>query len=168
MSGFGDDDISGEEVNVGGREDSTAIEHRARRLRSLTMFDNIRTTMYLTMAGMIDSGLDMPTAAAILAEEYAAEKMDDASASVTMFFESVHGILSEKERDPKAAAAKIGEVAFRSFGEKFVGPEEMALLKALSISGHPARLFSAIAGLLSQYERERAAGAVASFRRAVG
>lgn len=167
MSGFGDDDIS-VEVNASERENSAAIDRRARRMRSLTMFDNIRTTMYSTMAGLIDAGLDMPTAASILAAEYSAEKMDDASASVTMFFEGVHGILGETGQDAKVAAERIGEIAFRSFGEKFVGPEEMALLKALSMSGNPARLFSAIAALLAQYERERAAGAVASFRRAVG
>lgn len=169
MGGFGDDDFSVDEMSSGEREVHPGVDRRsARRMRSLTMFDNIRATMYTTMAGLMDAGLDMPTAAAILADEYAGEKMDDASASVRRFFDAVTVILDEDAKDPKGAAVKIGETALRAFGERFVGPEEMSLLKAIPYSKAPAKLFLSIAGLIAQYERERAAGAVATFRRAVG
>jgi hypothetical protein len=126
------------------------------------MFDNVRGTMYATMAGLIHAGIDMEQAAAILSAEYRSEKMEDAATSVAIFFGETVKAIKEGGKD---VSAMIGDAALRAFGTKFVGPEEMALLKALAVSPSPDRILQACAGIIGQYEGERAAGSTSSFRR---
>lgn len=166
MSGFGDDDFSLEEHSAVDR--NAALARRARRLKSLTMFDNIRATMYSAMAGMLEAGLEMQEASEILADEYEREKMDDAAASVALFFGTVAPALSAGKGKRHEQSDLIGDTALRAFGEKFVGPEEMALLKSLSIAAEPAKIFAGIAKIIAQYEQERASGTSATFRRVAG
>ncbi|NTF17094.1 hypothetical protein G6L37_01450 [Agrobacterium rubi] len=167
MSGFGDDEIA-ENGNGGERENVAGGGRIVRRRRALTMFDSIRATMYSTMAGMIEAGLDEATAASFLSDEYGNQDMGDASASVSLFFEELKAIREQDREVPARASARIGEVALRAFGEKFVVPEEMALLKALAVTKSPEKIFLACSRLLGQYERERASGIVPTYRRAVG
>jgi hypothetical protein len=162
MSGFDEDDVFATEATGPERESRGGFERIARSSRALTMFDNIRGTMYATMAGLIHAGIGMEQAAGILSEEYRSEKMDDAAASVTIFFgEAARAI----EGGGKDVSAVIGDAAMRAFGSKFVGPEEMALLKALAVSPSPDRILQACAGIIGQYEGERVAGPTANFRR---
>jgi hypothetical protein len=162
MSGFDEDDVFATEAASFERESRGGFDRLARAPRALAMFDNIRGTMYATMAGLIHAGIGMEQAAAILSAEYRNEKMDDAATSVAMFFgETVKAL----EAGGKDASAEIGDAALRAFGTKFVGPEEMALLKALAVSPSPDRILQACAGIIGQYEVERVVGSPANFRR---
>jgi hypothetical protein len=170
MSGFGEDDSSPEEVvarGTVGQAAQEALDHRASRSkRGLTMFDTIRATMYSTMSGMIEAGIGMAEAAEMLSREYAGEGMEDAAASVSIFFGETVSALSTG--GGMAVADRIGDAALRAFGTKFVGAEEMALLKALSVTSKPEKILLACARLLAQYRGEYSAGAVSSFRRFAG
>ncbi len=162
MSGFDEDDVFATEATSFEREGRSGFDRLARSSRALSMFDNVRGAMYATMAGLIHAGIGMEQAAAILSAEYRSEKMDDAATSVAMFFgEAAKAI----EGGGKDVAAVIGDAASRAFGAKFVGPEEMALLKALAVSPSPERILQACAGIIGQYEGERVAGSTANFRR---
>lgn len=164
MSGFDEDDVFATDAVGMGRESRGGFERRMRSNRALSMFDNIRGTMYAAMAGLIHAGIEMSEAAEILSAEYRNEKMDDAATSVSIFFGEVVKALGKRERGDDAAA-RIGDAALRAFGTKFVGPEEMALLKALAVSGNPDRILQACAGIIGQYEGERVTGSAANFRR---
>lgn len=162
MSGFDEDDVFANEASSFERESRNGFDRIARSSRALSMFDNVRGTMYATMAGLIHAGIGMEHAAAILSAEYKNEKMDDAATSVAMFFGDAAKAI---EGGGKDVSATIGDAALRAFGAKFVGPEEMALLKALAVSPSPDRILQACAGIIGQYEGERATGSTASFRR---
>lgn len=162
MSGFDEDDVFATEATSFERESRSGFDRLAKSSRALSMFDNVRGTMYATMAGLIHAGIGMEQAAAILSAEYRSEKMEDAATSVAMFFgEAVKAI----EGGGKDVSALIGDAASRAFGAKFVGPEEMALLKALAVSPSPERILQACAGIIGQYEGERVTGSTANFRR---
>lgn len=168
MSGFDEDDGFASEAAGYEREARESLERRAARSkRALAMFDNVRSTMYLTMAGLLEAGIGIAEAAALLSAEYGNEKMNDAESSVSIFFGEVSTLLANK-LSAGDASALIGDAALRAFGVAFVGPEEMALLKALAVSTHPERLLLACARLLDQYDGERSVGTVTSFRRVAG
>ncbi len=162
MSGFDEDDAFATEATSFDREGRSGFDRLARSPRALSMFDNTRRIMYATMAGLIHAGIGMNEAAAILAAEYRSEKMDDAAASVSMFFGQTVQAL---EIGGTEAPALIGDAALRAFGTKFVGPEEMALLKALAVSQSHDRILQACAAIIGQCEGERVVGSTANFRR---
>jgi hypothetical protein len=165
MSGFDEDDVFATETNADDRDNHGrgAFGRLARSARALSMFDNVRGTMYSAMAGLIYAGIGMEESATILADEYRKEKMEDAATSVTIFFTDTVRALAMGDR--RAAAEIIGEAALRAFGTKFVGPEEMALLKALAVSQSPDRILQACAAIIGQYERDRISGSGSTFRR---
>jgi hypothetical protein len=160
MSGFGDDDVA--EVSTSGAAETVSARSE-RSQRSLAMFDNIRATMYVTMSGLMYAGIEMEQAAELLAEEYRGEGMEDAAASVSTFFGAVATALNSETGDN--AKKMIGTAAWRAFGMKFVGPEEMALLKALTVSNSPDRILRACADVINQVQGERVVGSPSSFRR---
>lgn len=168
MSGFDEDDGFAGEAAGHERDARDSLERRAARSkRALSMFDSARSTMYLTMAGLLEAGIGLAEAAALLSSEYGNEKMNDAASSVSIFFGEVSSVLANKQSAGEAATL-IGDAALRAFGGAFVGPEEMTLLKALAASPQPERILLACVRLLDRYDGERNAGTVTNLRRVAG
>lgn len=146
MVGFGEAD-----AEVGG----------AVKLRALVMFDAQRMTLYATIAGMVEAGIEIREAAEIVAEEFEAADDPKAAKSVRVFFAGLEGART-------SGRGAVRNLAKAAFGEKFVCPEEMALLTSLVAAPKPERILEAASRLLELQTRTRAAAVVGSQQRFVG
>lgn len=171
MSGFDEEDGFATEVTVKTldvNKGNTAVRIN-RNGRALSMFDAQRATLYSTMAGLIDGGLEIRTATSMLSSEFTREGSADASTSVQLFFGAIADARELLISGPDAGVfAKVEDAAFEAFGNRFVGAEEMSLLKALAVSPMPARILESCSMLLGKYEAGRLKGVMAPVRKFVG
>jgi len=102
-----------------------------------------RMALYLTMAGLLEGGFGLNEAAGLVANEYQAAEMRMHAYSAQTFFGGV-----ETAAACPNPAAEIGILATRAFGRNFVGPEEMALLRALPVAKVPAAVLRSAAAVI--------------------
>lgn len=84
-----------------------------------------RFIVYLTVAGLVDAGLSLKQAGLLVSQEYNEPKMEIASKAVSSFFENIDS----------TDGSDIVALANKSFGAKFLEPEERAVLVSLSYAG---------------------------------
>ena len=159
MAAFDDDDFA--EV-----ERQTPKAEVVRQFRRSVMLDVQRATMYSTFAALVRAGMSVGDATELLHGEYESREDWSSAQAVKVFFSAVDTARSSSE-DLPLRMASIAEAAVEAFGAKFIGAEEMALLKAMVPAHDVAALLGACSGLLEQYQSQRLAGHGASLRRAV-
>lgn len=170
MSGFDEDDGFVTETPVKTLEHKSGSTARmGRGGRALSMFDAQRSSLFGTMAGLLDGGLPMDVATELLSSEFRREGANDAAMSVDMFFGTVAAVRNAAGEGPyQESFSRIEDAAFEAFGNKFVGAEEMSLLKALAVASLPSRILESCSLLLSRYEASRAPSMANPARRYVG
>lgn len=110
-----------------------------------------RIALYLTMAGLLEGGFSIKEAAGLVANEYQAAEMRMEAFCARTFFEGV-----EVAAACPNPSAEMGILATRAFGRNFVGPEEMALLRALPIAREPSAVLRGAAAVVGLEYRDLA------------
>jgi hypothetical protein len=111
------------------------------------LLDDERVSVYLTLAGLLEAGVDMDTALTLFGTESKANKKKYNADRVSEFFATVRtarDVVKNRVGDDTPHTDTIGEVAEKCFGRSFPSSEELVLLRGLAYTDNiPAILRSA-------------------------
>lgn len=115
------------------------------------LLDSERVSVYLTLAGLLEAGVDIDTSLTLFSTESKAQKQKHNADRVSEFFKTVRvareGVKSRKA-DDENLTDKIGEVAEKCFGRNFTSPEELVLLRGLAHTDNIAVILRAAAEII--------------------
>lgn len=115
------------------------------------LLDEERISVYLTLAGLLDAGVDMDTALILFGTESKANKKKYNADRVSEFFTTARTAREIVKNRPETDAPHtdvIGEVAAKCFGRIFPSPEELVLLRGLAYTDNVPAILRAAADII--------------------
>jgi hypothetical protein len=135
--------------------DGVDTEHRAelpdRGAAPPHLLDNERVSVYLTLAGLLDAGVDIDTALTLFDTESKAQKQKHNAERVSEFFRAVRAARENVKlrlSPDEGYTDVIGEVAEKCFGRNFTSPEELVLLRGLAHTDNIATILRGAAEII--------------------
>jgi len=112
------------------------------------LLDGERVATYLTLAGLLEAGIDTERAVSLLQTETRARKSGHNADRLAEFFRTVSAARGAMKDDHGPYTDTIGEAAERCFGKDFLSVEETVLLRGLAYSDNIPVLLRAAAELV--------------------
>lgn len=128
-----------------GSEAVATIERQnVRRSTEINFLKNVeRFRLYTAVAAMLNAGMDIDQTVSILSSEYQAHHQRRECSAVRYFLEKL--VAARKNALDVSWTTEVEKI----MGQGFLYPEEMALLRCMTIADNLAPLFSAAASILS-------------------
>ncbi|MCV9964669.1 hypothetical protein OIU34_22520 [Pararhizobium sp. BT-229] len=113
------------------------------------LLDSERVSVYLTLAGLLDAGVDIDTALTLFETESKAQKQKHNADRVSEFFKAARAAREDvKSRADGHRTDTIGEVAEKCFGKNFTSSEELVLLRGLAYTDNIPAILRAAADII--------------------
>ncbi|MCS4088998.1 hypothetical protein [Rhizobium sp. BK176] len=115
------------------------------------LLDEERISVYLTLAGLLDAGVDMDTALVLFGTESKAQKKKYNADRVSEFFttaRTARDVVKNRIDGDAPHTDVIGEVAAKCFGRMFPSPEELVLLRGLAYTDNVSAILRAAADII--------------------
>jgi hypothetical protein len=128
------------------------------------LLDEERISVYLTLAGLLDAGVDLDTALVLFGTESKAQKKKYNADRVSEFFttaRTARDVVKNRTQHDAPHTDVIGEVAAKCFGRIFPSPEELVLLRGLAYTDNVSAILRAAADIIRNKTKTSSARAVA-------
>jgi hypothetical protein len=114
------------------------------------LLDSERVSLYLTLAGLLDAGVNIDTALTLFETESKAQKQKHNADRVSEFFRVARAARDDVKSCETIAARTdiIGETAEKCFGKNFTSPEELVLLRGLAHTDNISAILRASANII--------------------
>lgn len=115
------------------------------------LLDSERVSVYLTLAGLLDAGVDIDTALTLFETESKAQKQKHNADRVSEFFKAARAAredVKSRADENENHTDTIGEVAEKCFGKNFTSSEELVLLRGLAYTDNIPAILRAAADII--------------------
>lgn len=115
------------------------------------LLDSERVSVYLTLAGLLEAGVDLDTSMTLFTTESKAHKQKHNADRVSEFFKAVRASREDvkaRKAEDENLTDRIGEVAEKCFGRNFTSSEELVLLRGLAHTDNIAAILRAAAEII--------------------